>query len=103
MLGLVEQLINVQLPTDRFPSIGPAMPVSAASASTAQSVRKYKAQDRWGGPKQQTQLTGGRIIVFVAGGISYAEMREAYEVMAKVIVALSCNRNYITYSQALCT
>lgn len=78
---LLDQLIAGQLPADRFPSMGPNLPASAEAKSTAQSVRKYKATDRW--KEKSTQLSGGRYMAFVAGGISFAEMREAYELMAK--------------------
>lgn len=80
--GLVEQMINAQLPTDKYPTMGPSIPQSSESKSTAQSVRKYKATDRWGG-KSQNQVSGGRYMCFIAGGISYAEMCEASELMAK--------------------
>lgn len=79
---LLEQLLRADLPLDRYPSMGPALPTSAAPASTAQSVRKFKSNDRWGG-KAQAQVSGGRVIVFVAGGLCYSEMREATELMIK--------------------
>jgi hypothetical protein len=35
---------------------------------------------RWG-KKDQTQLSGGRYIVFIAGGVGYSELRVAYDQM----------------------
>ena len=35
---------------------------------------------RWG-KKDQSQLSGGRYIAFIAGGVGYSELRTAYEQM----------------------
>lgn len=95
---LLERTINGQLTVDRFPTLGPSIPLSSDSKSTAQSVRKYKGTERWGiaggganatsgvagGSKvSTTNLVGGRIIAFVAGGVSYTEVRDGYELMHK--------------------
>lgn len=72
---LLEQLVAGELPIDKFPAMGP---VGSASAAGAKSVRKFGANSRWA--KKDT-FSGGRYMVFVAGGISYAELRVGYEVM----------------------
>jgi syntaxin-binding protein 1 len=80
---LLEKLINAQLPTDSFPSMGPQMPYHAQETkSTAQSARKFKPTGRWGG-KDKAAISGGRFICFVAGGVSYTESRAGYELMEK--------------------
>ena len=95
---LLERTINGQLTVERFPSLGPSVPISSDSKSTAQSVRKYKGTERWGiaggtanatsgaaggGKVSTSNLVGGRIIAFVAGGVSYTEVRDGYELMQK--------------------
>lgn len=90
---LVEQLIQGDLPVDKFPSHGPAMP-SKDAKSTARSVRTFGANSRWGNTKQDVQYDGGRYLVFVAGGISYAETRTGYELIGQhkkeVILGSTC-------------
>lgn len=77
---LLEQLMSSELPTDRYPAMGPIAISSGEAKSTAKSVRKYTANSRWG-KKDQSQLSGGRYIVFIAGGVAYSELRSAYETM----------------------
>jgi syntaxin-binding protein 1 len=77
---LLEQLIAGELPTERFPVTGPAQPTSDTVKTAAKSVRKFGANSRWG-RKDQSQFTGGRYIVFCAGGITYSELRVGYECM----------------------
>jgi syntaxin-binding protein 1 len=61
--------------------MGPAAaPTGGETKSVAKSVRKYGVNSRWG-KKDQNQLSGGRFMVFIAGGVSYAELRSAYESM----------------------
>lgn len=83
---LVEKAIVGQLPADRFTSLGPSLPQQASSQATAQSVRKFKPTDRWASKPaggQSASLSGGRVIVFVAGGLTYAEMKDGADIMAK--------------------
>ena len=56
---------------------------SSSSSSTAKSVRKYGTNSRWGKNKEQSQInaTGGRYIVFIAGGVSYSELKVATDSM----------------------
>jgi syntaxin-binding protein 1 len=79
---LVEQLIQGELPTDKFPSHGPPMP-SKDAKPVAKSVRKFGANSRWTNNKSDVQYDGGRFMVFVAGGMSYAETRAGYELMSQ--------------------
>lgn len=76
---LLEQLLQVELPLDKFPSLGPSMP-SKDSKSSAKSVRKYGNNARYTN-KNDIQYDSGRCMVFIAGGISYAETRAGYELM----------------------
>lgn len=76
MRGLVEQFLGNQLPPDRFPAMGPSS--GAAGKAEAKSVRKFGANSRWA-KKDAIQFTGGRYMVFVAGGIAYPELRVGHE------------------------
>lgn len=82
---VVEKAIVGQLPTERFTSVGPSLPQQSGSQGTAQSVRKFKPTDRWASKASSghSALTGGRVIVFVAGGLTYAEMKDGADIMAK--------------------
>mmetsp|Transcript_122692 Transcript_122692/g.346890 ORF Transcript_122692/g.346890 Transcript_122692/m.346890 type:complete len:627 (+) Transcript_122692:18-1898(+) len=77
--SLVEQMVANTLPADKFPAMGPA-PANAAKAEV-KSVRKFGAGKF--GKKDNTQLTGIRTIVFVAGGVAFPELRSGYEVKEK--------------------
>jgi syntaxin-binding protein 1 len=80
MRPMLEQFITNQLPTDKFAATGPQ---SAASAKAeAKSVRKFGVNSRWA-KKDAVQFTGGRYIVFVAGGMSYPELKVGYELMTQ--------------------
>lgn len=77
---LLEQQIAGDLPADKFPSMGPNVSSGGDSKAGAKSVRKFGANARWA-KKDNMQYSGGRYIVFIAGGISYAEIRVGHEVM----------------------
>ena len=76
--GALEGLIAGSLPTDKFPSLGPAISSAAEAKGGAKSVRRFGANSRWG-KKDQVAITGGRYLVFVAGGVAYSELRTGYE------------------------
>lgn len=78
MKTLLEQFLAGELPTDKFPATGPS--VSASSKSEAKSVRKFGANSKFA-KKDTVSFTGGRYMVFVAGGIAYPELRVGYELM----------------------
>lgn len=76
--GLLEALLAGSLPTDKYPALGPVLSSSAEAKGAAKSVRRFGANSRWG-KKDQAALTGGRYIVFVAGGVAFSETRTGYE------------------------
>jgi syntaxin-binding protein 1 len=80
---ILEQIIASELPSDKFPALGP--PAGAGGGgdgkAAAKSVRRFGNNSRWG--RNQTQFSGGRFIVFVAGGISYSELRTGHDLMVQ--------------------
>lgn len=76
----LEQMLNGNLPLDKFPAMGPS--VVTAQKSEAKSVRRFGAANKFG-KKDNVQFTGGRFLVFIAGGVTYAETKAAYELMLK--------------------
>lgn len=80
---LLDQLISGELPNDQFPSFGPQTGGAGGGESKiAKSARKYGTNSRWG-RKDQTMYSGGRFVVFIAGGVSYSEMRAGSELMTQ--------------------
>lgn len=80
---LLEQLMAGELPTDKFPLIGPsAGSAGGAGAAAARSVRRFGGNSRWG-RSNQAQYTGGRFLVFIAGGIAYSELRTGHDLMVQ--------------------
>lgn len=85
---VVESLLNGDLSTDRFPAMGPAAP--RGDKAHAKSVRRAgNNPNRWANGKEggvggagnlQTTFEGGRCLVFVAGGLSYAEMKVGWDI-----------------------
>lgn len=76
--GLLEALLAGSLPTDKFPALGPSISSSAEAKGAAKSVRRFGANSRWG-KKDAVSVTGGRYMVFVAGGVAFSELRTGYE------------------------
>jgi syntaxin-binding protein 1 len=76
----LEQMLGGNLPLDKFPAMGPS--VASGPKAEAKSVRRFGATTKFG-KKDNVQLSGGRNIVFIAGGAAFAELRVAYEVMQK--------------------
>lgn len=60
--GLLEQMMNGELPTDKFLAMGPSLSSAGEAKAAARSVRKFGANTRWG-KKEHTQFTGGRYMV----------------------------------------
>ena len=60
--GLVEQMINGELPVDKYPSMGPSISSSSEAKGNAKSMRRYGANNRWG--KRETNITGSRVMCF---------------------------------------
>lgn len=80
---LLEQLIGNELPSDKFPALGPSVGTGGGGdgKGAAKSVRRFGNNSRWG--RNQAQYSGGRFIVFVAGGVAYSELRTAHDLMAQ--------------------
>lgn len=91
---LLEQFLAGELPADRFLSMGPSAG-GANKATEAKSVRKFGANSRWA-KKDAPAFTGGRYMVFVAGGLCYTEMRVAYEVMHAQNKEVVCGGTHYT-------
>lgn len=79
---LVEQLIGNELPAADFPSAGPSAGGAGEGKSAAKSVRRYGANSRWG-RRDQTMFSGGRCLVFIAGGVAYNELRTGHDLMTQ--------------------
>lgn len=91
---ILEQVVENTLSTDKFPSArANDIPSTSSAVASARrkpegSARKGGATDRWQrsnqkeGNKDET-YAGGRLIVFIVGGMSYAELRVTREVQAK--------------------
>ena len=94
--GLLEQLISSDLPVDKYPNVGPAISSSSDARSAAKSVRRFGANNRWG--KKESSITGGRYMCFVAGGITYSEMRAAYELQTQHSKEVVCGGTHFINS-----
>ncbi|GAB5030940.1 sec1-like family protein [Nannochloropsis oceanica] len=75
---LIDQIVQGELSTEVYPSVLP-MP-SLVGKPVARSLRKPE-KGRLG--KQPGSYTGARSLIFVAGGVSFSELRAAYEVMER--------------------
>ena len=97
---ILKDLVSNQLSLDEYPSVIPMPPMSNSSstgvASSARrrgksveksSRRKGGATDKWGRKESKssgpTHYDGGRNIVFMAGGLSFAELRVVRDVMER--------------------
>ena len=79
---LLEQMMHNELPTADFSAAGPAAGGSGDTKSAAKSVRRYGANSRWG-RRDQTMFSGGRFLVYIAGGVAYNELRTAHDLMTQ--------------------
>jgi syntaxin-binding protein 1 len=75
----LEQFTSNELSLDRFPATGPS--ANASSKTEAKSVRKFGANSKFA-KKDNVSYSGGRYMVFIAGGIAYSELRVGYELSA---------------------
>ena len=96
MKGLLEQLLNSDLPADKYPALGPTIGSSNEAKSAAKSVRRFGANSRWG--KKETNVTGGRFMSFVAGGLTHSEMRAAYELQSQHNKEVICGSTHFINS-----
>ena len=76
---LLEKMISGDLDQDEFPNIG--LMESQDTKAVAKSARRQGGHTKFGGKKDA--YSGSRGFVFIAGGVSYAELRVAYEMMRK--------------------
>ena len=79
----LDQFMNGELAMDKFPPQGASLSATGATTAAAKSVRKFNANSRWG-KKDTAQFTGCRFLVFIAGGVSYSELRVAYDNMSQM-------------------
>ena len=79
--GCMEQLINGELPLDKFPAMGPSISSSSEAKANAKSMRRYGANNRWG--KRESNISGSRVLCFMVGGMAYSEMRAGYELQSQ--------------------
>merc|ERR1712232_96118 len=79
---VVEDLAKDKLDMNEYPSV---LPMPAGKGSTTSSLRgKSLRPSRHGkdAKGQQKSFDGPRVLVFVAGGMSYSELRGGYEIMS---------------------
>eukprot|EP01035_Chromulina_nebulosa_P017345 gene17345-22892_t len=78
---LTEQLITNELAVDQYPYINNT---NVNNNKIAKSVRKVGNHSRWdNNNKNDIQFDGGRLFVFISGGIAYSELRSGYELMVQ--------------------
>lgn len=80
--GLLEQLINGDLPIAKYSSLGPSLN-SGDGKSMAKSVRRNVGANAKFGRREQGSYNGGRFISFIAGGVAYSELRVAHDLMTE--------------------
>lgn len=95
--NLLDQLMTGNLPTEKYAAAGPSAPVAGESKVASVRTRKFGA----GGDRAHTAFSGGRYLVFIAGGVCYSELRVASELEAQykkeVIIGGSCIVNPKAY------
>jgi hypothetical protein len=94
--GLMEQLLNSDLPVDKYPAVGPSVGSSNEAKSAAKSVRRFGANNRWN--KKESNITGGRYMCFVAGGITHSELRAGYELQTQHSKEVICGSSHFISS-----
>lgn len=83
---LLKDLVTNQLSHDEYPSVVPMPMNTSSSTGIASSARRRgkggtsKKQAKVNGP---THYDGGRNIVFMVGGLSFAELRVVRDVMQR--------------------
>jgi syntaxin-binding protein 1 len=76
----MEQFLGGNLPLDKFPAMGPSVVTSVKNE--AKSVRRFGAASKFG-KKDTVSFTGGRFMMFIAGGATYGESKCIYDLMVK--------------------
>eukprot|EP01006_Ploeotia_vitrea_P015195 TRINITY_DN42630_c0_g2_i1.p1 TRINITY_DN42630_c0_g2~~TRINITY_DN42630_c0_g2_i1.p1 ORF type:complete len:493 (-),score=39.22 TRINITY_DN42630_c0_g2_i1:13-1425(-) len=83
--GLLEQLMNGELPMDKYASIGPAALKDGETKSVAKSVRRnVQGANAKFGKREGAAYSGGRYITFIAGGVAYSELRVAHDLSVQL-------------------
>ena len=92
-----------RLSVEVYPSI---LPLPPGKTGTASSVRN-RATSRWARneARKKKVFTGGRQMLFMAGGMCFSELRAAHEIMAKcdkeIIMGSTCFISPLDFMQAL--
>ena len=68
--GILEEFISGNLPSDKWVQHGPPPPASGESKVASVRTRKFGNANA-----NTTNYTGGRFMIFVAGGVCYSEIR----------------------------
>ena len=68
--GILEEFINGDLPSEKWVQHGPQPPASGESKVASVRARKFGNANA-----NATLYTGGRFMVFIAGGVCYSEIR----------------------------
>jgi len=94
---ILRDLVSNQLSIEEYPSVIPMPPMSSGVASSARrrgkggvetsNRKKGGATDKWGKKQSKgsgsSHYDGGRNIIFMVGGLSFAELRVVREVMER--------------------
>jgi hypothetical protein len=86
---IAQDLIDNTLPLEEFPFVkeDPNNIDTPTAKDDVKSLRKDKAQPKWANKdkrkSEKPSASGSKVIIFILGGMTYSEMRSAYEVSAK--------------------
>ncbi|XP_050063097.1 protein ROP-like [Aphis gossypii] len=79
--NLMENCIENKLDPEQCPFVG--VNKSSTENHAASSSRYTAPNAMWHKPKASTEFQGSRVIIYILGGVTYSEMRCAYEVSNK--------------------
>ena len=81
---MMKELVSNQLSIDDYPSVIPMPPMASSAASgLASSARRRGQGSKKRAGNGPTHYVGGRNIVFMVGGLSFAELRVIRDVMER--------------------
>jgi len=83
--GLLDSLLAGELPLEKYGSTGAPAIKDGEVKQVAKSVRRNQASaaNAKYGKREQGAYTGGRYLVFIAGGVSFSELRVAHDLMVQ--------------------